>query len=1098
MDNIFTEGIGGHKRQDAHVSVNPYAGPYNSVAEANAAIPYAVRKKGLQCIIYQEYIGIPNVPVVYWYFAGVEDSNLVVMPYVANGNNIEYLMAVTIDDGIISGGVTWLSGLTYQVSALVFYLNGQTRTAPPTQVTLADGDATYSRIDVILVRGDGEVSVLEGTPSATPAKPVFDSFVYQEVTFITVPSGATAPNVTEVVIYKEDLQESGGEWDSGYYQTSNIDTDNTVSPNVGSKSIYVGVPVGSSYLYLKHSTGVLLSSIDQLSFWLKIETVTAPIMGVRIVDENDSVSGYATITNGQYGVDASIIGYQLVTIPITAFSVPGSYCKEIRFSFFASGSGNFTGYIDDIRFLGGASAPVLPVNTFLSLPDTPESYTGNARKLLWVNQNENGLEFCDNIELQDSILFKVLTAAQFLMQNGANIEMSGGEITTALNSAINLGNNSVLKLSDNYSVFGNNTLKFIVSENFDGSTPFLQINPSYAIMKLLSTSYSISGSTGQFWIGENIYNTDGVYIQRSGAIISITTSGGLKISSNGSTSQIIVGENIYNTDGVYIQRNGTIVDISTSGTHPHIYISANGTELKLDENGLKVQIQGAGAYYLPNTVGTEGKIIQMGADNKMEFVDMPEVDANISIQDANGIEQFSGSNIKFSGFTFDAATKKVINISLKYNTIFLSKNIGNDATAEPNNSAKPFYTINAAVLWLLSHIDRGFNWYIETLDNSEYNYTLNMNVQTINSLKGFNIINNSGATISIENYFDATEQEIFKFTSGTLRYRKTDNTTIFSATLSEAKRKIFQHDVKNVVFDNTQATPSLIDRGYYRNGGHDSPFNYINWENLTIENYGEKICDNYEPNFKVNIGTITYNGTGGRALNIFATYGTSCNVLNIGIIINNTATKTTLVSNILNVNGNYTLCTINSKEINLLKNVTFNDVILTQNIAGTPRILKGNGNFLTLDFSSDTTFLNNALTARNILDGYDYNSYYLFQNINFIVTATSALTRLFLNDLRSGRYSTQIILDNITFKSLKSSCVILQIGNGYAQTDAVYQILFRNNIIILNNYYLVGGSVETGASQNALISQGANIYHDYGFICADVDFQTTIPNINTY
>jgi hypothetical protein len=100
---------------------------------------------------------------------------------------------------IITGSASYSgSGLTYDVTALTYIIQGTLYASLATQVTLATADPTDPRIDVILVDTLGVVSVLTGTPAPVPSKPTVDNLTEVEVTFVSVPAGATSPPIVRM------------------------------------------------------------------------------------------------------------------------------------------------------------------------------------------------------------------------------------------------------------------------------------------------------------------------------------------------------------------------------------------------------------------------------------------------------------------------------------------------------------------------------------------------------------------------------------------------------------------------------------------------------------------------------------------------------------------------------------------------------------------------------------------------------------------------------------------------------------------------------------------------------------------------------------
>ncbi|GLB53058.1 hypothetical protein NBRC110019_20980 [Neptunitalea chrysea] len=300
---------------------------------------------------------------------------------------------------LINGGVVWVSGLTYEVSTLSYYYNGLLKSSIGGQITLSASDTTTNRIDVVLVDGYGNIIVVEGAPSANPTKPEYDETQYVEVSFILVEANTTEPSsVATYVLYQENLQESGGEWDVDSYISNDVNTDDITDPYQGTYNIKVGVNTNSGYFTLNNSTGVALSDFDTFAFYIKFasyDSANVFVCSFRFADELGNSSPYITDYNGDFSIDTSnTTDYQLVTIPKSL--ITGLSGTSIV-SFKMLVSKNMEAYIDYIRFIGdsGSTTTTTQVSTFIGLTDTPNDYTGNAGKALVVTDNETGVGFVD-------------------------------------------------------------------------------------------------------------------------------------------------------------------------------------------------------------------------------------------------------------------------------------------------------------------------------------------------------------------------------------------------------------------------------------------------------------------------------------------------------------------------------------------------------------------------------------------------------------------------------------------------------------------------------------------------------------------------------
>ncbi len=105
---------------------------------------------------------------------------------------------------LISGGASYSgTGMTFDVSVLVYLIEGLEYTSAATSVTLANGDPSNPRFDAIVADGNLVVSVIQGIAAADPITPSIGSDQVL-VQYVLVGAGATSPNITTEFIYQDD------------------------------------------------------------------------------------------------------------------------------------------------------------------------------------------------------------------------------------------------------------------------------------------------------------------------------------------------------------------------------------------------------------------------------------------------------------------------------------------------------------------------------------------------------------------------------------------------------------------------------------------------------------------------------------------------------------------------------------------------------------------------------------------------------------------------------------------------------------------------------------------------------------------------------
>lgn len=253
---------------------------------------------------------------------------------------------------LLSGDVTWLHDLVFDITICVYVIGGTLYTCSAGQVTLDDGDATNDRIDVIYVDTDGNFGVKTGTPAPSPEKPVLDDPTNQlEVTFILVKAGATTADVKHDDVYLEHVEWTCSQMGS----LSNApDFDNLTAPQAGVKCIYcLNYVQNDSLLFDK---GQIQSAMQfrYLRMYVKFDEYTAPGYPFKIKPlfrlGNSIVGSGVEIQNGLFGLNTAASGWQTIVVPISSFVFTNSLFDKLELQF--SGIGTPSIYIDTIQFLG--------------------------------------------------------------------------------------------------------------------------------------------------------------------------------------------------------------------------------------------------------------------------------------------------------------------------------------------------------------------------------------------------------------------------------------------------------------------------------------------------------------------------------------------------------------------------------------------------------------------------------------------------------------------------------------------------------------------------------------------------------------------------
>lgn len=238
---------------------------------------------------------------------------------------------------LLYGSVTWISGLTFQVSDLEYYLLGVFHTAAATEVSLPAGDETYDRIDVIYVDYFGNISSHQGLPSSDPVKPMVDPYFELELTQVYVSATATEPaNIGEEIVYTEAVEWSGSEITGATDVSVNFTDTNT--PDTGTYQTRVsktGASFGTEVIaWQKADTfyqalgSVLIMRVRTSSGFLNSTGIV-----VTLKANATQIGTSVIIHNGIYGFDGSSLDYQTIAIPFSDFNAATSQVNIVQLSF---------------------------------------------------------------------------------------------------------------------------------------------------------------------------------------------------------------------------------------------------------------------------------------------------------------------------------------------------------------------------------------------------------------------------------------------------------------------------------------------------------------------------------------------------------------------------------------------------------------------------------------------------------------------------------------------------------------------------------------------------------------------------------------------
>lgn len=328
----------------------------------------------------------------------------------ANDNFTELYALQFYTDRIISASASWSgTGLIFDVNVDLYILNGNVLPAPESdgtiipitdQITLSAADPSDPRIDIIVVNEDETISVVEGTPAASPQEPTPDFGSQLKITSILIPAGATTPggSIDDEDVYLENAGEPT-EWTTTESTSgARINLSSTNDPDTDSISIETSsINIGDIVTFTNDSS-ITASNFNTVTFRVKKKTAVGSAAGVRIRvacwNSGFPVSSAAVMRSGYYGYSSSISTYQTVNIPSTDLDIFGTEFDRITFTFLTD---NEDCYIDNVRVTYSDDNPPTSDQSFLNLTDVVDNtYVGkNGYVPVVTNEQELTLQEID-------------------------------------------------------------------------------------------------------------------------------------------------------------------------------------------------------------------------------------------------------------------------------------------------------------------------------------------------------------------------------------------------------------------------------------------------------------------------------------------------------------------------------------------------------------------------------------------------------------------------------------------------------------------------------------------------------------------------------
>jgi hypothetical protein len=265
---------------------------------------------------------------------------------------------------VSGGGVSWVSGLTFTVSAATYYIDGTLYNSPQATVTLPAADPSLARIDTIIVTSGSIATSVQGQAAAPPFEPSLDPTSQLKLSSVLVAAGATTPSdLTRTLIYDENTG-GPGEW-VATASAGTLITNSTAFPNTGSLDIEgTAVALGDQVTFVKASGTVNMTTQDTLVFFVRVKTAWSNNKRIRLLWRSGGTQRgqFFDVRNGQLGFSSSTTGvYQQIVVPIAQFGIPAGAAIDTLVMRIVGGGAPAGFYWDTISLQAGVGQPPGPV-----------------------------------------------------------------------------------------------------------------------------------------------------------------------------------------------------------------------------------------------------------------------------------------------------------------------------------------------------------------------------------------------------------------------------------------------------------------------------------------------------------------------------------------------------------------------------------------------------------------------------------------------------------------------------------------------------------------------------------------------------------------
>lgn len=253
------------------------------------------------------------------------------------------------------------TGLVFDVIYPAYFIGGLLYPEGAGQVTLDASDPSDDRLDVIAVDYTGAIFIT-GTAAADPVKATVDYLTQLEITTVLIQAGATTPDITDLDVYKENVEFVGSSNISG------ADFADTLNPFAGTYCVDIDSFTSSQYVQFVDGSTHEIADYGTLLFYVRLKAAFSVNTGFIISFKNGSttISSEFTLTRGVYQFDnTDVSGYQLIAIPLSEFTFSSSEFDTVYFKMKGANSSGFK--LDNVIIQGGLTGTSNLQNTLTQI-----------------------------------------------------------------------------------------------------------------------------------------------------------------------------------------------------------------------------------------------------------------------------------------------------------------------------------------------------------------------------------------------------------------------------------------------------------------------------------------------------------------------------------------------------------------------------------------------------------------------------------------------------------------------------------------------------------------------------------------------------------